>query len=53
MMRDWERKGYGHIDLIKTDVIVRVYLEKFNSLSIKKKRGKHWKLGAVDAMRKN
>ena len=52
MMQDWERGGHGHIDLTKTDESVRFYLKIFNSLSIEKKGGKHWKLGAVDAMRK-
>ena len=52
MLQDWKRGGHGHIDQTKTDGIVRVYLENFNSLSIEKKGEQHWKLGAVDAMRK-
>ena len=52
MMQDWKRRGHSHIDLIKTDGIVHICIKNFSSLSIKKKGGKHWKLGAVDAMRK-
>ena len=52
MLEDWKRGGHGHIDQTKTDRILRVYLENFNSLSIEKKGGQHWKSGAVDALRK-
>ena len=52
MLEDWKREGHGHIDQTKVDGIVRVYLENFNSLSIEKKGGQHWKSGAVDALRK-
>ena len=51
MLEDWKRGGHGHIDQARTDGNVRVYLKNFNSLSIKKKGGQYWKLGAVDALR--
>ena len=51
MLQDWKRRGHGHIDQTKTNGIVRVYLKNFNSLSIEKKGGQHWKSGAVDIMR--
>ena len=41
MLQDWKHGGHGHIDQTKTDEIVRVYLENFNSLSIEKKGGQH------------
>ena len=52
MLEGWKRRGHGHIDQTKTDRIVRVYLQNFNSLSIEKNGGQHWKSGVVDVMRK-
>ena len=51
MLVDWKRGGHGHIDQIKTNGMVRVYLENFNSLSVEKKGGQYWKSGPVDALR--
>ena len=39
MLQDWKRRGHHNIKQTKTDGIVRVYLENFNSLSIEKKGG--------------
>lgn len=51
-LEDWEQGGHGYINQTKNDGIVQVYLKNFNSLSIEKKGGKHWKSRAVDAIRK-
>ena len=37
MLVDWKRGGHGHIDQTKTDGIVCVYLENFDSLSVQKR----------------
>lgn len=53
ILQDWKYDGYGHIDQAKGNGSVQVYLKIFNSLSIEKRGGKHWKFGAVDVMRKS